>query len=198
MENPWSPLAVRRCSRSQSTRKMGRSSAGQRYKCWSFVRLQRNSSEIVSLTCLFGAGVLPAKGTLAQRSKWLRGTQSAYRTDRPGLLLGIVSTPQTAERGWEGQTGPAYHFWITRGQRAHLPCLLKSQQYVQRHCQGRIQMLTTEESSSKSHSIYKDPCLVLLMYFFTCFVFLYLVVLAHFRLTCLKHHKEMCNHSSCD
>lgn len=88
-----------------------------------FFDITAKSSEIVFLTCSFGAGVLSAKRVSAQRrSKWLRGAQSAYRTDRPGLLLGIVSTPQTAERGWDGQTGPAYHFWITRGQRARLLC----------------------------------------------------------------------------
>lgn len=115
MENLWSPLAVRRCSRSLSIKKTGRSSAGQRYKCWIFFFDIR---EMVFLTCVFGAGVLPAMGGSAQRwNQWLRWTQSAYRTDCPGILPGTVSTPQTAERGWNGQTGPACHFWITRGQR---------------------------------------------------------------------------------
>lgn len=150
MENPWSLLAVLKCSRSQSTRKTGRSSAGQRYKCCSSPRLLRNPSGILSLTRLFGAGVLPAKGVSAQRrSKRLRGTQPANRAARPGLLLGTVSTPQTAERGWDGQTGPAHHFWSTRGQRA---CLLFMYWYYVHH----ISLLSNLNITEKCNRLCRD------------------------------------------
>lgn len=67
---------------------------------------------------MFYAGVLPAEGESSQRgSVWLRWTQPVNRADRPGVLLGTVSTPQAVERGRDGQTGAACRLWISRGQK---------------------------------------------------------------------------------
>lgn len=120
MENPWSPSAAPRCSRSRNTKRTERSSAGQKYGDplgqWLICVLPLNWP-----LPLFGAGLLPAEASSAQRrSKWFGWTQSAPGADRASLLPGPVSTPQAAKGGRHGQTGSAGGVSISGGQCSRL------------------------------------------------------------------------------
>lgn len=122
MGNLWSPSAAWRCSRSQSTKKMGRSSAGHKYKHWSAVNTKGRLSAAVSPTpdiCLcasYCAGLLLAERRSSQRrSERLRRAQPAHGADCPSVLPGTVSTSQAAQGGRDGQAGAASHFWLPRG-----------------------------------------------------------------------------------
>lgn len=67
------------------------------------------------IKCVVCLGVLPTERGPDQWPEWSCRPQPTRRECGKGFLHGPVPSPQTSQRGWHGQTGPAGYFGLWSG-----------------------------------------------------------------------------------